>query len=532
MPASHLPGNINEVCSPCRPISGANRFIPHETASIAHDHGTNHHDAHSDEHGPNASQNQQHPREPRRVNAQLSPSAQLDRLTQASPDNALQSKGLPSESYGYDPVGNRTSSAHQAGAWLYNQDNQLTQYPKTTPFSTAAALDTQVSYTPQGHTQEETNSLGTKRYGYNAAERLIQVEQSDTGLKASYRYDPFGRRIAKTVTEGASTATTYFIYNGLGFMAEANESGQLIKAYGFNPVAGLRGLWGTDPIWRAKVQGGNLTDASTQNHFLHTDHLGTPMLSTDRDGKSSWKAVSEAFGASGTLPESTIAMNLRFPGQYWDEESKTHYNFKRDYRPNTGRYIENDPIGIFGGVNLYIYPDNPTAYIDPLGLLKCSYNFDWQFVKGKWTDSSRGFVQSKGIDVSARCENNPDCSDKWRLSEGEIRFNYLVKIPAKNNEIYSRDSCSYEGSIKAEGEHVTDLTETFNQYRTVAEAVEENQKRIPFSTKKECEAAAKSALKNVAEKIAYIAFLNSQIKWDLGDGTNLKIHRCDNPRYR
>ena len=114
---------------------------------------------------------------------------QLDRLTQASPDTALQALNLPQENYSYDAVGNRTSSAHQAGAWLYNQDNQLTQYPKTTPFSTAAALDTQVSYTPQGHTQEETNSLGTKRYGYNAAERLIQVEQSDTGLKASYRYD-------------------------------------------------------------------------------------------------------------------------------------------------------------------------------------------------------------------------------------------------------------------------------------------------------------------------------------------------------
>ena len=66
----------------------------------------------------------------------------LDRLTQASPDAALQGKGLPQETYGYDPVGNRTSSAHQAGAWSYNADNQLVQYPKTTPFSSAPALDT------------------------------------------------------------------------------------------------------------------------------------------------------------------------------------------------------------------------------------------------------------------------------------------------------------------------------------------------------------------------------------------------------
>ena len=53
----------------------------------------------------------------------------VGRLTQAKPDAALQTLGLPVEQYGYDRVHNRISSAHQPGAWSYNADNQLTQYP-------------------------------------------------------------------------------------------------------------------------------------------------------------------------------------------------------------------------------------------------------------------------------------------------------------------------------------------------------------------------------------------------------------------
>ena len=52
------------------------------------------------------------------------------RLTQAEPDQALQDKGLPNEAYSWDAAGNRLSSAHQAGAWTYNEANQLLQYPR------------------------------------------------------------------------------------------------------------------------------------------------------------------------------------------------------------------------------------------------------------------------------------------------------------------------------------------------------------------------------------------------------------------
>ena len=47
--------------------------------------------------------------------------------------------------------------------------------------------------------------------------------------------------------------------------------------------------------------------------------------------------------------------DLRFPGQQYDAESATHYNYFRDYDSDTGRYLQSDPIGLYGGVNTYLY---------------------------------------------------------------------------------------------------------------------------------------------------------------------------------
>lgn len=57
------------------------------------------------------------------------------------------------------------------------------------------------------------------------------------------------------------------------------------------------------------------------------------------------------------------------PGQYFDAESGLNYNYFRDYDPKTGRYIEPDPIGLAGGINLYPYTENnPLNKTDRYGL--------------------------------------------------------------------------------------------------------------------------------------------------------------------
>ena len=64
-----------------------------------------------------------------------------------------------------------------------------------------------------------------------------------------------------------------------------------------------------------------------------------------------------------------FAYQLRFPGQYFDAEMALSYNYFRDYDPSTGRYLQSDPIGLDGGLNIYAYAAlSPLQFIDRFGL--------------------------------------------------------------------------------------------------------------------------------------------------------------------
>ena len=59
---------------------------------------------------------------------------------------------------------------------------------------------------------------------------------------------------------------------------------------------------------------------------------------------------------------------FRLQNQYFDEETGLHYNFFRYYEPDTGRFINQDPIGLLGGNNLYQFAPNVQEWLDVLGL--------------------------------------------------------------------------------------------------------------------------------------------------------------------
>jgi RHS repeat-associated protein len=88
-----------------------------------------------------------------------------------------------------------------------------------------------------------------------------------------------------------------------------------------------------------------------------------------------WRDDGEAFGETAptqTVPAGAypVIVNLRNPGQYFDQETGLFYNVARYYNPQSGRYLTSDPIGLRGGLDTYAYVGgNPLSNTDPLGLI-------------------------------------------------------------------------------------------------------------------------------------------------------------------
>ena len=255
-------------------------------------------------------------------------------LTQAT------SPTLPQESFSYDKSGNRLSSSTTTSAWIYNNNNELGGYDDVT-----------FAYDANGNTIRKSAAGQVTNYLYNSRNRLETVQLPD-GKTATYTYDPFGRRIRKQV--GATT--TWFVYSDEGLIGEYETTGSQKRGYCWKPG----GLWGTDPA--AIVEGEHY-------YYYHNDHLGTPQKITDASGTVVWSAEYTSFGEATITTGNLFESNPRFPGQYFDKETNTNYNYFRDYDPGTGRYTTFDPIGLFGGINGYAYlRSNPLTFSDPYGL--------------------------------------------------------------------------------------------------------------------------------------------------------------------
>ncbi|GMA12007.1 hypothetical protein GCM10025882_24320 [Acinetobacter gyllenbergii] len=184
----------------------------------------------------------------------------------------------------------------------------------------------------------------------------------------------------------------------------------MIGEYSADGVPLVEYVWmGDKPV--AAIYG---SGATSKTYWIVTDAQNTPRRLIDAADASTtvWAWDSTAFGV-GVPSVQTVKFNLRFPGQYYDELTKQHYNHNRYYNPALGRYVEPDPIGLEGGLNPYIYANgNPINSVDPNGLDciggKCSSSFeqtmyDWwpgyKFGTGLYNSFYEGSYQMRGAEL-------------------------------------------------------------------------------------------------------------------------------------
>ena len=183
----------------------------------------------------------------------------------------------------------------------------------------------------------------------------IFKEASAPVRAARYTYNAHGQRVTKTV-DGHTLIFQYDLQGNL--MAEIDAATQQpVRQHIYinrEPVAQLS----TDPL-----------NGSLSVQYIHADHRGAPVLLTDARARVVADIAATPFGEA-TIDYAQVQHHRRFSGQYKDEETGLHYNYFRDYDPSLGRYLQSDPIGLYGGFNTYGFAyQNPVMNIDPYGLL-------------------------------------------------------------------------------------------------------------------------------------------------------------------
>jgi RHS repeat-associated protein len=267
--------------------------------------------------------------------------------------------GLTAESYTYGAFGFLSSFARSgtSQAFLYDNSGNRTSGWGGSPslsfsYHTDAASNRLVSlsgswneaftYDTAGNMLTHSSPSADYSFDYDARGRLATSYVGALGT--SHQINGFGQRVGK------SQGQVLFAYD---------EAGHLIGEYD------AKGSPTEETVWLGDLPVAALTPAG--QFFIAPDHLGAPHQITNSAGQVVWLWNHDPFGVGD--PTGSLTYNLRFPGQYFDRETKLNYNYFRDYDPRLGRYTESDPIGLAGGTNTYAYVGgNPMNYTDPRGL--------------------------------------------------------------------------------------------------------------------------------------------------------------------
>jgi len=263
------------------------------------------------------------------------------------------------DTYTYDLTGNRTSHITSTGTTAYTYEVGSHRLE-----SVGVATRT---YDAAGNT---TSIGGTAlEFAYDDAGRLAQAKSMGIPTM-NYAYTGRGERVRRYI----GSSNVYSLYDESGrWIGEYDDTGSPIQQI----------------IWMDDLPVGLLANGN-QTHYIEPDHVGSPRVVVEAARNVpvwTWNLKGEAFGA--TSPDQNpdgdaniFVFDMRFPGQRFDTATGLNYNYFRDYEPGSGRYVQSDPIGLYGGISTYAYVEsNPLTYVDHLGLAVylCSrpVNVDW-----------------------------------------------------------------------------------------------------------------------------------------------------------
>jgi RHS repeat-associated protein len=234
-----------------------------------------------------------------------------------------------------------------------------------------------------GNRTSKTNGTNTTSYSYDSLNRLVQTVKGPQTTQ--YIYNGLGQRVGRADN---GVQTNYLIDpNSLlpQVLAETDNTGNLIAFYVYDGVGLV-----------AKITPAN------EYYFYHYDGLGSTVALTNSNGDVVNTYCYSPEGLVGV--QETIPNPFTYVGRFGVmAEGNGHYFMRaRYYDPEVGRFINKDPIGYAGGLNLFIYTGNNLVnVVDPLGLIPI--HEIWLKVEEKLTPlvAAGGFVVGGTVVVMA-----------------------------------------------------------------------------------------------------------------------------------
>ncbi|MCG8461342.1 MAG: DUF6531 domain-containing protein [Holophagales bacterium] len=258
--------------------------------------------------------------------------------------------------YGYDPLGNRTSRVDALGvsSYSYAPGSRLSAVTGATAESYAHDAD--------GRLVSMDRDGASRALTFDADDRLVSVEE-DGAILASYVHDASQRRVAAASAAGERR----FLVAPTN--SDGLESPHLITDGIGNLAAAF--VWaGSEALMRFGPAG--------PSYYL-TDGMGSVIALADAGGSVTTELRYDGFGnlrlALGAEAQAPgdLGGDFRFHG-HWLEEATGFYHVRaRDYDPRTGLFLSRDPaepnLARPETLHPYLFAEaNPYLYADPTGL--------------------------------------------------------------------------------------------------------------------------------------------------------------------
>ncbi len=294
------------------------------------------------------------------------------------------------ENFGYDDDGNMVSDGRFGYTW--DGENRLIAVETLTNVVAASGA-------PQVRVEYAYDYIRLRADATTARQvsRRIRLRQGSYGGQV-------GKTVFNAYTKGAYATTnqTAYLYDGWNLISELtySQTHTLTNFY----------TWGLDLSGFLQGAGGIGGLLSVTRHPA----LDTAFFTADANGNIGqlldaanptnilahyeYSPFGETIVAVGELAK---ANPFRFSTKYHEDESGLVYYGYRYYNPDIGRWVNRDPIGERGGVNLFGFVgNNPIDHLDYLGQQIWIPNWLKQLARAMWMQVVDNYLSPSGYRVA------------------------------------------------------------------------------------------------------------------------------------